>query len=185
MINNTALLTCILTDCKAFPGNGNLPFGCLLADKNGTIIEEAENSVVSDKDSIAHCEINLVHQLAGKYDESFLQECTLYASTEPCPMCTGAIFWSGIGKIVFALSKNGYHAIAGTTNPAHIFDLSADTLLQYGGRKVIVSGPLMEKEASIFYKELHSWLQIVFKKLLHWVNENGYGERFISIATNH
>ncbi len=154
MINDTDLLQASLLIAKRSQENGNLPFGCLLADKDGTIIEEAENSVLSDNDSIAHCEINLVHQLAGKYDESFLQECTLYASTEPCPMCTGAIFWSGIGKLVFALSKNGYHAIAGTANPAHIFDLSSDTLLQYGGRKVIVSGPLMEKEAGLFYKEL-------------------------------
>jgi len=154
MINETKLLQASLLIASRSQENGNLPFGCLLADKDGTILEEAENSVLSDQDCIAHCEINLVHQLAGKYDESFLQECTLYASTEPCPMCTGAIFWSGIGKIVFALSKNGYHAIAGTTNPAHIFDLSSDSLLQYGGRKVFVSGPLMEKEASLFYREL-------------------------------
>ena len=153
-MNNTELLQVSLLIARRSQENGNLPFGCLLADKDGTILEEAENSVLSDQDSIAHCEINLVHQVAGKYDESILQECTLYASTEPCPMCTGAIFWSGIGKIVFALSKNGYHAIAGTSNPGHIFDLSSNELLQYGGRKVIVSGPLMEKEASIFYKDL-------------------------------
>ena len=154
MINDTELLQASLLIARRSQENGNLPFGCLLSDKDGTIIEEAENTVLSDKDSIAHCEINLVHRLAGKYDESFLQDCTLYASTEPCPMCTGAIFWSGIGKIVFALSKNGYQAIAGTTNPAHIFDLSSNELLQYGGRKVIVSGPLMEKDASLFYREL-------------------------------
>ena len=154
MINDTALLQASLQIARRSQENGNLPFGCLLADQNGTILEEAENTVVSDQDSIAHCEINLVHQLAGKYDEAFLKECTVYASTEPCPMCSGAIFWSGIGKLVFALSKNGYHAIAGTTNPAHIFDLSSEALLQFGGRKVIVTGPLLEKEAIAFYKEL-------------------------------
>ena len=154
MLNNIELLRVSLAIARRSQENGNLPFGCLLADKNGNIIEEAENSVLSDQDSIAHCEINLVHKLAGKYDESFLQECTLYASTEPCPMCTGAIFWSGIGKLVFALSKNGYHAIAGTSNPAHNFDLSSNSLLQYGGRKVIVEGPLLEQEAIAFYKKL-------------------------------
>jgi len=154
MINDTELLHTSLQIARRSQENGNLPFGCLLADKEGNILEEAENTVLSNQDSIAHCEINLVHKLAGKYDESYLQECTLYASTEPCPMCAGAIFWSGIGKLVFALSKNGYHAIAGTSKPAHIFDLSSEKLLQYGGRKIIVSGPLMEKEASIFYKEL-------------------------------
>lgn len=134
---------------------GNLPFGCILADSNGKIIAEGENTVVTDNDSIAHCEINLVHQLAGKYDGDYLQGCSLYASTEPCPMCAGAIFWSGIGRIVFALSKEDYHSIAGTVNPAHLFDVSAEKLLSFGKRQVTVAGPLLEKETKELYKK---WL---------------------------
>lgn len=132
---------------------GNLPFGCLLADPEGIILAEGENTVLTDSDSIAHCEINLVHQFAGKYDPGFLEHCSVYASTEPCPMCTGAIFWSGIGRIVFALSKEAYHAISGTTDPAYVFDISAEKLLSFGKRKVHVSGPLLEEEASQFYKQ--------------------------------
>ncbi|MBI1341645.1 MAG: nucleoside deaminase [Terrimonas sp.] len=134
---------------------GNLPFGCLLADGNGLIIEEGENTVITNKDNIAHCEINLVHQLAGKYEWEYLNNCTVYASTEPCPMCSGAIFWSGIGKIVFALSKEGYHETAGTHNPAYIFDMKSGVLLEHGGRKVKVIGPLMEQEAKKMYAQ---WL---------------------------
>jgi tRNA(Arg) A34 adenosine deaminase TadA len=70
--------------------HGNLPFGCLLADEVGNVLETVRNTVVTGKDNIAHCEINLVHQLAGKYDGTFLSSCTLYAGTEPCPMCTSA-----------------------------------------------------------------------------------------------
>ena len=84
---------------------GNLPFGCILVDEMGNIIEEGENTVVTDVNSIAHCEINLENKLAGKYSIHFLQSCTVYASTEPCPMCSAAIFWSGIGRLVFALGK--------------------------------------------------------------------------------
>jgi len=134
---------------------GNLPFGCLLADVDGNIIEEGENTVITTQDSIAHCEINLVHRLAGKFDFAYLNDCTVYASTEPCPMCTAAIFWSGIGRIVFALSKEGYHLIAGTKNPAHLFDISAEKLLSYGRRKVRISGPLLEEEAPQLYRQ---WL---------------------------
>jgi len=115
-----------------------------------------ENTVVTDNDSIAHCEINLIHQIRGKYQVSFLQNCAVHASTEPCPMCSAAIFWSGIGKLVFASSKEGYHEIAGTANPAHIFDLSAKKLLSYGGRKIELIGPLLEQEAMELYK---SWLK--------------------------
>lgn len=134
--------------------NGNLPFGCILADNNGNVIERGENTVVTANDSIAHCEINLVHQLAGKYELAFLNSCTLYAGTEPCPMCTAAIFWSGIGRIVFALSKQGYHDLVATTNPAWIFHMPVKDLLNHGGREVMVAGPLLEEEGKQFYKDL-------------------------------
>lgn len=134
---------------------GNLPFGCILADADGNIIEEGENTVITSLDSIAHCEINLVHRLAGKFDFKYLDSCSIYASTEPCPMCTAAIFWSGIGRIVFALSKEGYHSIAGTKDPAHLFEVSAKKILSYGRRKVKISGPLLEDETSALYRQ---WL---------------------------
>ena len=149
------LLIAALEVAKRSLDKGNLPFGCVLADSDGKIIEEGENTVITEHDSIAHCEINLVHKLSGKYQTGYLENCSVYASTEPCPMCTAAIFWSGIGRIVFALSKDGYHSIAGTKNPAHLFDISSEKLLSYAGRKVSVLGPLMEDEASQFYKK---WL---------------------------
>jgi tRNA(adenine34) deaminase len=95
-----------------------------------------------------------VHRLAGKYEPEFLKTCTLYASTEPCPMCTGAVYWSGIGKIVYALGKDQYHRISGTTNPDYVFDLSARELLKCGGRTVEVAGPELEEEAAAFYRGL-------------------------------
>lgn len=152
---NIELLRAALDVALVSLEKGNLPFGCLLADANGNILERGENTVVTDKDSIAHCEINLVHQLAGKYETDFLAGCTVYAGTEPCPMCAAAIFWSGIGRIVFALDKSSYHNIAGTSNPAHIFDLSSDEVLQHGGRKVMVEGPALKEEATDFYRRIY------------------------------
>lgn len=134
---------------------GNLPFGCLLSDSAGNVLAKGENTVITDEDSIAHCEINLVHQLAGKYNPESLINCTLYASTEPCPMCASAIFWSGIGRIVFAISKESYHSIAGTANPAHVFDMSSKQLLSHGGRQIKVEGPLLEEETIAFYKNIY------------------------------
>jgi tRNA(Arg) A34 adenosine deaminase TadA len=131
---------------------GNLPFGCILVDAGGRVIEEGENTTITTGDSIAHSELNLVHKLAGKHDWSYLNQCTLYASAEPCPMCSAAVFWSGIGRIVYALSKERYHAMARTADPNHVFNISSKTLLEYAGRKVTVSGPLMEEEASAMYQ---------------------------------
>jgi tRNA(Arg) A34 adenosine deaminase TadA len=153
-MNHEHLLRAALAVAKRSFDKGNLPFGCLLADASGHILEEGENTVVTDGDAIGHCEINLVHQLAGKYEPEFLKTCTVYASTEPCPMCTGAIYWSGIGKIVYALGKDQYHRISGTTNPDYRFDMAARELLLSGGRKVEVVGPTLGEEAEAFYRSL-------------------------------
>jgi tRNA(Arg) A34 adenosine deaminase TadA len=134
--------------------NGDLPFGCLLTDADGNIIEEGWNTVVTSKDNIAHCEINLLHQLSGKYDTDYLHQCTLYAITEPCPMCSGAIYWSGIGRVIFAMSKNTYHKVVKTQNPQYIFDISCSSILDKGGRSIEVIGPVLEAEATHFYQSL-------------------------------
>ena len=73
---------------------GNLPFGCILVDAHGTVLLDGENTVITSKDPIAHCEINLMHGCAGKYAFEFLNSCTVYASTNPvqCAVrpCSGA-----------------------------------------------------------------------------------------------
>lgn len=78
--------------------NGNHPFGALLVDENGQIAIEAENTVVTAKDCTGHAETNLMRKASSKYDNAFLAKCTIYTSTEPCPMCAGAIFWGNVRR---------------------------------------------------------------------------------------
>jgi len=153
MHNHQYYLQKSLDVAKLSMDKGNLPFGCILIGPEGDVLIEGENTVVTDNDAIAHCEINLVHQLKGKFELDFLHQCTVYASTEPCPMCAAAIFWSGIGRIVFALGKEGYHSIAQTSNPAHIMNLKAEEILRSGGRRVDIIGPLLEEEAKLLYAD--------------------------------
>jgi len=132
--------------------NGNLPFGCVLVNKDNEVILKAENTINSDSDCLAHAEINLIREASKKYSYSFLNECTIYTSDEPCPMCTSAIYWSGIGKLVYGLSKKEYYKIVGRENPNWVFEMPTRELLQKGGRKLVVIGPLLEEEASIIHK---------------------------------
>lgn len=132
---------------------GNLPFGCVLVDSTGCILEEAGNTVNTDRNPIAHCELNLIQQAAGKYTIDLLQNCTIYCSVEPCPMCAGAIYWSGIGRIVFALDTNTYNAIS-QVDPAALFEIPCQEIMEKGGRKVEVVGPALQKEAADFYRTL-------------------------------
>jgi len=69
--------------------NGNHPFGSLLVDASGRVVLEAENTVVTGRDVTGHAEFNLVHAASMQFDAAVLQGATLYASTEPCAMCSG------------------------------------------------------------------------------------------------
>lgn len=130
---------------------GNLPFGCVLVNKNGEVLLKGKNTINTDVDCLAHAEINLIRDASKKFDYSFLNKCTIYTSDEPCPMCTSAIYWSGIGKLVYGLSKTEYYRIVGRDNPNWVFEMPARELLERGGRKLEVIGPLLEEEASILH----------------------------------
>ncbi|MBC8335844.1 MAG: nucleoside deaminase [Anaerolineales bacterium] len=125
--------------------HGNHPFGALLTDGNGNILLEAENTVVTEKDCTAHAETNLMRAASKVYSEEELAKCTLYTSTEPCPMCTGAIFWGNVGKVVYALSEEGLYALTGET--PYKLALPCRELFARGTHPVEVIGPLNEEEA--------------------------------------
>lgn len=85
--------------------HGHGPFAALVARENA-VIAEARNSVVLENDPTAHAEILAIREASKLLRSHDLSGCTLYSSCEPCPMCLGAIYWSGIKKIVFALDRN-------------------------------------------------------------------------------
>jgi tRNA(Arg) A34 adenosine deaminase TadA len=124
--------------------NGNAPFGAVLVDADGEILLEAENTRVTDEDCTAHAETNLVRKASRNYSRSRLLGCTLYASAEPCAMCAGAIYWSGIGRVVFALgSRRLYEHRA---PDADRLDIPCREVLSRGQRPIDVVGPPPELE---------------------------------------
>ena len=86
--------------------HGNHPFGSLLADASGDVLLEAENTVVTERDIAGHAELNLVRAAGMQLEPGVIQGATLYTSTEPCAMCAGAIYWSGIERVVYALGAD-------------------------------------------------------------------------------
>ncbi|GAB7089301.1 nucleoside deaminase [Marinifilum fragile] len=130
---------------------GNLPFGCILVNKDGEVVLKGENTINTDNDCLAHAEINLIRKASKIYNYSYLNSCSIYTSDEPCPMCTSAIYWSGIGKLVYGLSKKRYYEIVGRDNPNWVFEMPTRELLEKGGRKLEVIGPLLEEEVSILH----------------------------------
>jgi guanine deaminase len=84
--------------------NGGGPFGAVIV-KDGKIISEAYNRVVLNSDPTAHAEILAIRNASSYLKSHELNECTIYSSCEPCPMCLGAIYWSGIKKVVYACDR--------------------------------------------------------------------------------
>ncbi len=100
-----------------FQGGG--PFGAVIS-KRGKIVSEAFNMVVLSNDPTAHAEIIAIRKAAvalGSYD---LSGCVIYSSCEPCPMCLGAIYWSGIKRVVYASNRS--HAASYGFSDSLIYD---------------------------------------------------------------
>ncbi len=84
--------------------NNGGPFGCVIVKEN-KIISEGVNRVTFNNDPTAHAEIIAIRNACKKLNTFNLQECELYTSCEPCPMCLSAIYWSHIDKIYYGNSR--------------------------------------------------------------------------------
>lgn len=80
---------------------GGGPFGAVVVS-NGQVVGTGWNQVVAHRDPSAHAEVMAIRAACRKLDRFHLTGCTLYASSEPCPMCLSAAYWARIARIVFA-----------------------------------------------------------------------------------
>ena len=84
-------------------GNGG-PFGAVVV-KDGKIVGRGSNSVTSTNDPTAHAEVNAIRDACKNLNTFQLDDCEIYTSCEPCPMCLGAIYWARPKKIYYACTK--------------------------------------------------------------------------------
>jgi tRNA(Arg) A34 adenosine deaminase TadA len=129
---------------------GNHPFGALLVDQEGEILLQAENTVVTERDCTGHAETNLMRMASHRYDPEFLASCTLYTSTEPCPMCSGAIFWGNVRRVVYGLSEEGLYEMAGEDE--EVLYLPCREVFDKGHKQIEVIGPVLEEEARMVHE---------------------------------
>lgn len=80
------------------------PFAALIV-RNGEVIAAAGNSVTSTNDPTAHAEVNAIREACSRLGTFQLDDCEIYSSCEPCPMCLGAIYWARIKKVYYAATK--------------------------------------------------------------------------------
>lgn len=124
---------------KAFDA-GEVPVGAIVV-MNNQIIARAHNQVELLNDSTAHAEVLALTTAYNFLGSKYLPEATLFVTLEPCLMCSGALYWSKIGKIVFGAAddKNSYRRSTGTNNPFH--------------PKTIIEGGILQDECAQLMKD--------------------------------
>jgi tRNA(Arg) A34 adenosine deaminase TadA len=97
---------------------GDMPFGSLLVGPDGEVLVEERNTVVTGNDITAHPELKAALWASVNLDRAIAARTTMYTSTEPCPMCKGAIARSGLGRVVFALSGEQFARLKPPGSPS-------------------------------------------------------------------
>jgi tRNA(Arg) A34 adenosine deaminase TadA len=137
---------------------GDHPFGAILVGPDGAVLMEQGNGFTAEgRDMTAHAERLLASHASRAYGADFLANCTLYTSAEPCAMCAGALYWAGIGRVVYGQSEKNLKVMTGAHAENPTLDLPCRVVFGAGQRAVEVIGPLLEDEAAAlqadFWKE--------------------------------
>jgi tRNA(adenine34) deaminase len=128
---------------RAAVAEGNMPFGATLVSPDGALLWTARNNQVTRGDCTGHAELVLVREATAALGAPALRGATVYASGEPCAMCSGAMFWAGIRRVVFAASQDDIAAaLGGDTLPIRSAQVYAGAT-----PAVQVDGPLLGSSA--------------------------------------
>ena len=147
MLDHKALLRRAIDESRKSRDAGNHPFASILVDAEGNVLMTQHNAYMPDHDMTGHAERVLMTRASTTYSREFLHECTIYTSAEPCAMCTGAIYWAGLKRLVYGLSEHEMKGIIGPNPENPTLDLPCRVVLASGQRDVEVIGPMLEDEA--------------------------------------
>lgn len=127
---------------------GDHPFGALLAGPDGEILLEAMNTCGTQGDRTGHAERNLMTEASLRYSAEELADCTMFTSAEPCAMCAGSVYWTGVGHVVHGMSEKALKDLIGPDPENLTMDLPCSTVFAAGQRVVTVEGPLLAEESA-------------------------------------
>lgn len=127
---------------------GDVPVGCVIADKEGNIIGSGRNRRNESGDATSHAEIEAIRQACSVRGDWRLEGCTMFVTLEPCPMCAGAVINSRIPVVVFGCREE----LSGSCGS--VIDLFSE---KYGHSPAVYQGVLEDKCRAIlsaFFKSI-------------------------------
>ncbi len=125
-------------------------FGCVIVDKEGKIIGEGSNHVVSDNDPTAHAEILAIRDACKKLGTPHLDGCILYTSAECCPMCLAASYWAHIDHIFYGATIPDSRQYGDFADDDYLAEIRKDPK----DRKIKYT-EILRPEAVAIWKEYH------------------------------
>jgi len=123
------------------------PFAALLVKDNKVVSQTADKSIVYS-DPTAHAELILISEYCRENGYIDLKGYTLYCNVEPCVMCSGAIHWSKISRVVFSITQNMLQSFSGGKPKP-----SSKSLINIGKQKIEVVGPILPEEGLQVFKD--------------------------------
>ena len=141
------LLTRVFALAQRSRDEGHHPFAAIVAGADGTIIAEAMNA--SSTDRTAHAEMNALRLASQRFSPQQLAGATLYSNAEPCAMCAGGTYWSGVGRVVYGMSEKSLLELTGSDPENPTLSLPCRQVFAAGQRPTEVIGPLREDEARV------------------------------------
>ena len=129
---------------------GHHPFAAIVVGADGQVIAEAMNASSSDR--TAHAEMTALRAASSRYSPLELAAATLYSSAEPCAMCAGGTYWSGVARVVYGMSEASLLALTGSDPENPTLSLPCREVFACGQRPTEVIGPVREEEARVAHE---------------------------------
>lgn len=130
--------------------DGNTPFGSLLV-VDDSIVQTATNTTVTDDDIAAHPELKLARWAARELDTDQRAACTMYTSTEPCPMCATGISYSRLRRVVYSVSGRSLADVRGLDRTG----IPCEEVIERMNGSTVVDGPVLEDEGLDVHEEFY------------------------------
>lgn len=147
-LDHEALLRRAIAESAKAREAGMHPFASILVGPDGAVLMVQHNAFMPDHDMTGHAERVLMTRASTTLPMELLRECTIYTSAEPCAMCAGAIYWTGLKRVVYGLSEKQLKRITGNHPENPTLDLPCREVFAAGQRAVEVIGPMLEDEAA-------------------------------------
>jgi tRNA(Arg) A34 adenosine deaminase TadA len=128
---------------------GNTPFGALVV-VDDEIVREGRNETRSNDDLAAHPELTLARWAGRELDADERARCTMYASTEPCPMCATAIHYAGIDRVVFGVSGETLDELTGD-----VVTIPCEEVIRRADGETTVEGPVATEAAMALHESFY------------------------------